>query len=215
VTGPRCLVIGAGGHAKVAIDAARLMGLSPEAAVDADPAKIGSTIEGLPVVGGDEAAADFPPLSFLLIMGIGGAGLPKRRADMFRSYVARGYQFATLIHPAAVSGSGVIVGRGAQVMAGAVVQPGARIDENALVNTRAVIEHDGLVGAHAHVAPGAVVCGGAVVGAGALIGAGAVLCPGVRVGAGALVAAGAAVTTNVADGERVGGVPARPLGRGR
>ena len=44
------------------------------------------------------------------------------------------------------------------------------------------------------------------------IGGGATVCPGVTIGDDAIVAAGAVVTRDVAPGETVGGVPAKPLG---
>ncbi|HET8556633.1 MAG TPA: acyltransferase [Gaiellaceae bacterium] len=51
------------------------------------------------------------------------------------------------------------------------------------------------------------------IGAGAWIGANAVIFPGADVGARAVVGAGGVVRERVPDGEAVGGVPARPLGR--
>jgi acetyltransferase-like isoleucine patch superfamily enzyme len=51
---------------------------------------------------------------------------------------------------------------------------------------------------------------GPIIEDGATIGAGAVLLPSVRIGRGATVAAGAVVTRDVAPGQRVMGVPARP-----
>ncbi len=50
-----------------------------------------------------------------------------------------------------------------------------------------------------------------LVGRGASIGSGAVILCGIRIGAEALIGAGAVVTRDVADGEVVVGVPARPL----
>jgi UDP-2-acetamido-3-amino-2,3-dideoxy-glucuronate N-acetyltransferase len=49
------------------------------------------------------------------------------------------------------------------------------------------------------------------VGRGASIGSGAVILCGIRIGADALIGAGAVVTRDVADGDVVVGVPARPL----
>ena len=60
--------------------------------------------------------------------------------------------------------------------------------------------------------PGAVLAGGVRVGARALVGAGAACRPHVAIGADAVVGTGAAVVAPVADGQRVGGVPARVLG---
>lgn len=50
-----------------------------------------------------------------------------------------------------------------------------------------------------------------LVGRGASIGSGAVILCGIRIGAEALIGAGAVVTRDVADGDVVVGVPARPL----
>lgn len=50
-----------------------------------------------------------------------------------------------------------------------------------------------------------------LVGRGASIGSGAVILCGIRIGADALIGAGAVVTRDVADGDVVVGVPARPL----
>lgn len=47
----------------------------------------------------------------------------------------------------------------------------------------------------------------------AYVGAGAILLPGVKVGRGAVIGAGAVVTSDVAAGDVVAGVPARSIGR--
>jgi len=52
-----------------------------------------------------------------------------------------------------------------------------------------------------------------VIGDGAFLGTGAIILPGVHVGAAAVVAAGAVVAADVAAGDIVGGVPAKPIKR--
>lgn len=55
---------------------------------------------------------------------------------------------------------------------------------------------------------------GPTIGAGAVIGVGALLLPGIDIGEHAIVGAGAVVTRNVAPGQRIMGLPARPSERG-
>ncbi|OAN55001.1 acetyltransferase [Magnetospirillum moscoviense] len=205
-------VIGAGGHAKVVIDALRRAGTTVDGLVDADPGRVGSTVLGVPVLGGDEALERCDRQRTRVVNGIGAVGPADLRAKVFAAYRARGFVFATLVDPSAVVGGGVVLDEGAQILAGAVVQTGCRVGCDAIVNTRAAIDHDCHVGAHAHIAPGAVLSGDVRIGERTLVGTGATVIQGIRIGSGALVAAGAVVICDVADGARVAGNPARPIG---
>lgn len=70
------------------------------------------------------------------------------------------------------------------------------------------IDRDHRVPFHVDVAP-------VVIGDDVLIYSGAIIVPGIHVGEGAVIAAGAVVTTDVAPGDVVGGVPARVLSPAR
>jgi UDP-perosamine 4-acetyltransferase len=208
MTNDEIIVIGAGGHGRVVLDAllaagARVWGI-------ADPGHVtGSRVFGVVVLGGDEVLDGIAPGEYLLANGFGANPATAARARVHQRLLARGFCFAQVIHPSAVIGREVELADGCQLMAGAVVQCGARIGRNAVVNTAATLDHDVVVAEDAFIAPGATLCGGVVIGPGAFIGAGATLLPGVRIGATSLVGAGALVRHDVADGEIHAGVPAR------
>jgi UDP-perosamine 4-acetyltransferase len=201
----RVVILGAGGHGRVVLEALRgskVRGL----AGFADP-KARGTVDGLRVLGGDEVLERLPRAR--LVNGVGAASETGARRRLYERLRARGRRFLAVVAPSAFVARTARLGEGCQVLTGAVVHPGATVGENAVVNTAAVIEHDATVGAHAFVGPAAVLCGAAAVGEGAFIGAGAVLLPGVSVGARAVVGAGAVVTRRVPAGKTVTGVPAR------
>lgn len=203
------LVLGAGGHAKVLVEALLAHAAVIAGIVDADPALMGMTLLGVPVIGGDELVGEFPPTEIMLVNGIGSIGLPIKRRELFVKFKALGYRFATVIHPSAVVSSDVELGEGAQVMAGAVIQPGSRIGCNAIVNTRASVDHDCIIGNHCHVAPGVTLSGGVMTGESCHIGTGATVIQGVRIGGGSVAGAGALVLRDVPPAVTVVGVPAK------
>src|SRR5438552_1531703 len=90
---------------------------------------------------------------------------------------------------------------------------GAVVAGNAIINTAASIDHDVRVELHAQVGPGCHLAGRVVVGEGAFLGTGAAVTPGRQIGAWATVGAGAVVIDDIAEGSKVGGVPARSLGQ--
>ncbi|MCC7484472.1 MAG: acetyltransferase [Burkholderiales bacterium] len=213
-TGSRaCIVVGAGGHAKVLVDCLRAAGVRVLGFVDRDPRRHGATVCGLPVLGGDAALAGRKARAAWLVNGVGGTGFTVRRKAVFESLRNNGHRFLTVVHPSAVLAAGARLGAGAQVMAGAVIQADAVVGDNAIVNTGARVDHDCSIGAHAHIAPGCVLSGGVRVGEETHLGTAAVVIEGVRIGKRCLVAAGAVVVRDVPDGARVMGVPARPARR--
>lgn len=199
------IVLCAGGHSRVVIEALISRGIRPAAVTDCDAARVGTKVGSIPITGCDDDILKMSVDDVELANGLGNrasrtdSGLSGRR-ELFGRFAARGYKFPVIIHASAVVATDAALGAGAQIMAGAVIQPASRIGHNVLVNSRAVVEHDCIVGDHAHVAPGAVLCGGVSIGESAHIGAGAVVLTGVTVGAGAIVAAGAVVAKNVAAG---------------
>jgi UDP-perosamine 4-acetyltransferase len=206
---PALLLIGAGGHARVLLDALLLVGAEVLGLLDADPALAGGKVLGYPVLGGDELLRQRKPGSVALVNAIGSTKSMARRRTLYMQLLAQGHLFASVRHPSAVVSRHAATEDGAQIMAGVVIQAGAHIGENSIVNTGATVDHDCQVGAHVHVAPGVTLSGGVQVGDETHIGCGAAVIQGVRIGARCTVAAGAVVLADVPDGSTVAGVPAR------
>lgn len=205
------IVLGAGGHAKVLIDALQTCSISIHGILDNDSTKHGAEILGVRVLGSDDHLKKWKAQEVMLVNALGSVDLPQARARLFERLHAQGYDFLNVVHPAACVSTHARLGAGAQIMAGAVVQAGAQVGNNCLVNTGARIDHDCVIGDHVHVAPGATLSGDVVIGSHAHIGAGATIIQGIQVGKRCLIAAGAVVVHDLADDARVAGVPAKEI----
>jgi UDP-perosamine 4-acetyltransferase len=205
------IVVGAGGHAKVLLDALREKSMKVIGLTDADPARKGSTVLGFDVLGTDEVLGRFPPAEAMLVNGLGSIRDTAARRRLYEKLKAMGYRFATIVHPAAWVSSSSRLGEGVQIMAGAVVQSDCAIGDDSIINSAASVDHDCYVGLHVHIAPGVTLSGGVRVGDGCLIGAGSTVVQGVEIGKDSTVGAGSVVLKHVTAGHIVAGVPAARL----
>lgn len=202
------ILVGAGGHARVLLDALALAGQRVLGLVDVDVARGGRELLGVRVLGDDDVLRGYEPSAVRLVNAIGSVRSMQERKRVYDTFVGRGYSFASVLHPAATLSPHAVVAPGAQIMAGVVLQAGAAIGLDTIVNTGATIDHDCRIGAHVHVAPGVTLSGDVQVGDESHVGAGATVIQGVRIGARCLIAAGAVVVRDVADGKTVAGLPA-------
>lgn len=197
----RLLVVGAGGHAKVVIDAAQEAGFEIVRVIgNADDA---DAILGHAVSrdrGGVQADG--------FIVAIGDNAVRSRR---FAEHVTSGLAPATVIHPSVIVGADVVIGAGTFIAAGAIINAGARIGQDCILNTGCAVDHDCVIGDHSHIGPRAALCGAVTLGEGVLLGVGSCAAPRKSVGAWSVVGAGAAVVGDLAAGTVCVGVPARPV----
>ncbi|HYR89086.1 MAG TPA: acetyltransferase [Terriglobia bacterium] len=207
-----CVVLGAGGHARVVIEAIQSTGVAtPHAILDIDPALHGKTIYGVPILGADDLLPELIATGVeYFVVGLGGVADNKPRAGLFDRAVAAGLKPLCVVHDArAYVSPNCSIGPGSVVFPGAIVNAGTVLGSNVIVNSGALIEHDCVVGDHVHVSSASTLCGTVRVGKLAHIGAGAVVRQSVTIGEGAVVGAGAVVTHDVESWRTVMGVPAR------
>ncbi len=207
----RFVVIGAGGHAKVVMDALlRAFGDQVEAVfADDNPALAGSLLL--------ERAVQVPiPVRLApgdrVHVAIGDNRVRQRLAERLAAGSAN---LLRIVHPDASVSRFAEIDEGVFIAARAVVGPGSQVAAGTIVNHGAVVDHDCRVGAFSHVAPTATLGGGVRVGCRVLVGSGAVVRPGVVIGDDAVIGAGAVVVADVAAGVQVVGVPARAMREGR
>jgi sugar O-acyltransferase (sialic acid O-acetyltransferase NeuD family) len=207
------LIYGAGGFAREVAwlasctsgaDACRVVGF-----VDDNPASAGTSIQGLPVLGLEQARDAFPGAAM-----VGGVGAPELRRRLMEKAAAAGFGFRRLVHPRVERGPAVEIGEGAVICAGCILTTDIRVGAHAQINLACTLGHDVLLGDFATLAPGVHVSGCVHVGAGAYIGTGASIINGTAaeplvIGEGAVVGAGACVVRPVPPGVTVVGVPAR------
>lgn len=209
----KLVCLGAGGHAKVVLEALRTSFAGEIVALlDADETRRGQIVGGVTIAGGDRELAGLAASGvdgFIVTVGMVGNAAPRRK--LFALGLASGLTPVSAIHATAIVSPSAIVGAGVAVLAGAIVNTGATLGDNVIVNTGAIVEHDCRIGDHAHIATGARLSGDVTIGAGAHVGVGASIRQGVRVGDDAVVGAGAVVLEDVPSGTTVVGVPARPI----
>lgn len=205
------IVLGAGGHAKVLLDTLRACSIDVIGVTDSNPAKAGTAVQNVKILGTDSALREFPPSAVTLVNGIGSVGLTDARRALFDKFKRLGYAFANVIHPTAVIAPTARLGEGVQVMAGGIVQPDCEIGKDSIINTGASVDHDCRIGAHVHIAPGVTLSGGVEVGDNVHIGTGSTVMHGVRIGADSIIGVGAVVINDVPPRTTVAGVPAKEL----
>ena len=146
------LVVGAGGHARVVIDAARTSAAWNVCAILDDNSELwGRAIEGITVTG---RIGDWP--SWLnrtdaLMVALGNNRL---RREIQSAVTAAGLASAVVLHRAAVVATSAAVGGGTVVMAGGIINSNAKIGLGVIVNTGATIDHDCDIGDWTHIGPG-------------------------------------------------------------
>ena len=205
----KVVLLGAGGHAKVVLDALRAQGIRVDGVVDPELAKTESVWRALPVLGSDADLLKLDPTDFLVANGVGSLPGNYLRQKLFKKFKSAGFNFLSVVHPSTFIGSGVVLGEGVQIMAGSIIQPDCQVGNNSIVNTGATLDHDCMIGEDVHIAPGVTVSGNVLIEDGVHIGTGASIIQGVTIGRETVIGAGTVVVKSVPEYSKLIGIKPR------
>ena len=138
-----------------------------------------------------------------------GIAAPRVREKLAKIMLDHGHNPITLIHPQAVLGSMVQLGKGTIVYAGAQVSTNVTTGSHAILNMNSSIGHDCRFGDFVSINPGATVSGEVTLEDRVLVGGRATVLQGLTVRTDALIGAAALVTREVPRATTVKGVPGR------
>lgn len=196
------IILGAGGHSKVVINA--LLAGKREIIGIADPnCQIGDQVLGVKVIGDDAIVFGIAPSSVELVNGIGALPDSELRWTITATFREKGYKFAIVVHPQSIIAPDVILAEGVQLMAGSIIQPGSSVGRDTIINTRASVDHDCTIGDECHLAPGTIVNGGVTIHERSFIGAGSCVLQNVTIGERVVVGAGSVIHKSLASYTKV------------
>ena len=179
--------------------------------IDDDITKHGSILNGIPVLGLEQARKKFPNAKV-----VGGVGVPKTRETLIEKAARVGFDFETIIHPRVEHSQWVKIGTGSVICAGNILTTNIVLGEHVQINLDCTIGHDVIMDDYTTLAPGVHVSGWVHLGRRVYVGTGAVIINGtdqspVVIGDDAIIGAGSVVTRGIPPGLTVAGVPAKPL----
>ncbi len=199
-------IFGAGGHAKVVIDALIASGVRIGGSYDSNVSLHGKeVVPGILVLGDEKRLFADIREEDRVILAIGENRVRMKLAGML------GARYGVAVAPSAVIGGRVEIGQGAMVLPSATVNCDTRIGGHAILNTSCSVDHDCRIADFVHIAPGSQLGGTVTVGEGTFLGIGTSVTPGVRIGRWSVIGAGAVVTKDIPDNCTAVGIPARVI----
>lgn len=196
------VIFGGGGRARVCIDLLRLTGGYEIIGVIDDKLPPGTSVLGVPVIGGRDRLTDLRARGVrFAVNALGSAEHAEPRLVVHRLLETTGFVQPNLIHPRAMVEPSVVMGTANHILAGAIVGSAVRLGSGVTVNCGAIASHDSVLDDHVHLAPGAILAGSVHVGAESLVGMGATVYLKVRLGRRVRIKNGSHVFGNVPDGE--------------
>jgi sugar O-acyltransferase (sialic acid O-acetyltransferase NeuD family) len=195
------VIVGAGGHGKVAGEIAELCGRYQKILYLDNDAAIKSCLS-YPVMGRVDAWVNYPEADLFIAIG----------TNATRQKIAQQIgveRLTTLVHSTACVSQHATLGKGCVVMAGAVVGVDSHIGNGCIINTGATVDHECMLADYVHISPGAHLGGQTIVGERSWLGIGSSVVQNATIAADILVGAGGVVIRDLTEPGTYVGLPAK------
>jgi len=177
--------------------------------VDDDVALHGTSIDGVPILGGIQVAADHPEAELIVCIGSG-----RSRELVVRRLMDLGVgteRYGTVVESSAVIPGNCRIGVGSVLLARVVLTADVTVGKHVVVMPGVVMTHDDVVGDYATLCAGVVLGGGVHVGERAYLGMNTSVRQNLMVGSDSTLGMGSALVRDLPEMQTWAGVPARPL----
>lgn len=150
----KIVIIGAGGHGKVVADAViaqktyELVGF-----VDTSLPVGEKILNDFCVIEQKASVSELKGKADVFIVAVGNNTVRQKVYDL----ALQTLQPAIVIHPSAIIGSEVSIGKGSVVLANSVINASSKIGKNTIINAGVIVDHDCTIGDHIHVSSGTIV----------------------------------------------------------
>lgn len=202
------IIVGAGGHARVVIDAAENVGLNILGILDIEYKNQNENILGYDVLGDFSVIERYDCKDVMVMIAIGDN---KLRSQYFYRALKLGFFLPAIIHPTAIISKHAYLGMGVFVNAGVIINAKADIHDNTIINTGSVIDHEVFIGKHCHIGPGVKIAGRVQIGDYAFVGIGASVIDKITIEENVIIGAGSVIIENIESNSTVVGIPGKKV----
>jgi len=208
----KIVVIGASGHAKVIIDIIEregkydILGL-----IDSYKEKGGKTF-GYAILGTEKIIPQLIEDENLYggVLAIGDNFIRKELFFKIKE-IQPDFKYINAIHPQAVIGAKVILGKGIVIMPGVIVNTQSKIGNFCILNTKSTLDHECKMQNFSSLGPGTNVGGNVGIGECTAISLGAKVIENIAIGKHTVIGAGSLVIRDVGDFKVAFGIPAKEV----
>jgi len=206
---PNVIIFGASGHGGVVLDSIEKSGKYKVVGFVDSFKKKGSLQNNYKILGSE---LDIPDLMeqytiFGGVVAIGDNWTRKHRVESIEKVVPL-FNFISVVHPSAIIGKDVKIGKGSVILPGVVINANSVVQDFCIINTNSSLGHDGIMKDFSSLAAGVCVGGNFKLGKFSALSLGVSVIENISIGEHTVIGAGSLVLKNIGDRSLAYGLPA-------